>query len=441
MHSPWLAPSARHRVAELAGHLADLDVDGLDTRLHQLVADDRAIHHEECLNLDPASNVMNPRAEALLATGLGTRPSLGHPGDKYETGLEAIEQIEVLAELLARRVFRARHAELRVASGAMANLYAFMATCRPGDRIVVPPASIGGHVTHHAAGAAGVYGLQVVDAPVDRDRLTVDLGGLARLVTEVRPVLVTVGGSLNLVPHPVAAVREIADRVGARVLVDAAHMCGLIAGGVWPNPLAEGAHVMTMSTYKSLAGPPSGLVLTDDDELAGRIDAIAHPGLTANFDVGKTAALALTLLDWLEVGADYASAMVETARVLADGLQQAGLPVFTTVLGPTASHQVAIEAAAWGGGQAAAARLRRAGLLTCGIGLPIAPTPGDVNGLRLGTPEMVRWGMGPAEADLVADLIARALRSDPASVAADTGALRRQFGRVHFVRGGPLPPR
>ncbi|MGA1766765.1 MAG: serine hydroxymethyltransferase, partial [Ilumatobacteraceae bacterium] len=108
------------------------DLDRVTARLDELVEENRRIHERESLNLDPASNVMNPRAEALLSAGLGTRPSLGLPGEKYETGLEAIEQIELLADDLVRRVFQVKHVELRVASGAIANLYAFMATCQPG---------------------------------------------------------------------------------------------------------------------------------------------------------------------------------------------------------------------------------------------------------------------------------------------------------------------
>jgi len=148
--------------------MAAVDLAALDAQLHALVDNNIVIPEQQSLNLDPASNVMNPRGEALLAAGLGTRPSLGLPGAKYEAGLEAIEQIETLAADLARDVFEARHCELRVASGAIANLYAFMATCRPGDTVVVPPAAIGGHVAHYAAGAAGLYGLRIVEAPTSR---------------------------------------------------------------------------------------------------------------------------------------------------------------------------------------------------------------------------------------------------------------------------------
>jgi glycine hydroxymethyltransferase len=248
-------------------------------------------------------------------------------------------------------------------------------------------------VTHHGAGCAGLYGLRVVEAPVLAGRYTVDIDGLRRLAVQERPRLITIGGSLNLFEHPVAAARAIADEVGAKLLFDAAHQCGIIAGKAWSNPLAEGAHLMTMSTYKSLGGPASGLIVTNDAALAERLDAIAFPGMTANFDAAKSAALAVTLLDWRDFGRACAAAMIALSKALADALHQAHVPVFTGPSGATESHQFAIEAARYGGGQAASKRLRKAGFLASGIGLPIAAVDGDMNGLRIGTPELVRWGM------------------------------------------------
>lgn len=432
---PWLPAACATRIDTIAATTAASPSDAIGARIDALVAENRAIHERDCFNLNPATNVMNPAAEALLASGLGSRPSLGYPGDKYEMGLEAIEEIEIIAAELAAEVFRATHAEIRVGSGALANLYAFLATTRPGDAIIAPPATIGGHVTHHAAGCAGLYGLDIHAAPVDADAYTVDLDGLRRLAHEVRPRLITIGGSLNLFPHPVADVRAIADEVGAHVLFDAAHQCGMIAGGVFADPLAEGAHLMTMSTYKSLGGPAGGLIVTNDAALAERLEAIAFPGLTANFDVAKSAALAVTLLDWRKHGAAYARAMADTAGALARALAAEGLPVFAADRGYTASHQLAIEAAAFGGGQAASRTLRRAGLLACGIGLPLAPVAGDLNGLRLGTPELVRWGMTEADMAPLAALVAEALRSnDPEALAPRVAAWRRSFDRLHYIR-------
>ncbi|MFC2968943.1 serine hydroxymethyltransferase [Acidimangrovimonas pyrenivorans] len=431
----WVPVPCETRVQQIADETAATDSDALAGRIDRLIDRNREIHEKDCFNLNPATNVMNPAAEAALARGLGSRPSLGYPGDKYETGLEAIEEIEVIAAELAAEVFNASHAEVRVGSGALANLYGFMALTRPGDTIIAPPAAIGGHVTHHGPGCAGLYGLTSHPAPVDADGYTVDTDALRRLAHEVKPKLITLGGSLNLFPHPVAEVREIADEVGARLLFDAAHQCGIIAGGHWTNPLDEGAHLMTMSTYKSLGGPAGGLIVTNEAEIAERLDAIAFPGMTANFDAGRVAALAISLLDWRDYGSPYATAMAETAQALALALAAEDLPVFAAERGFTASHQFALEAAGFGGGQAASKKLRRAGFLACGIGLPLPEVAGDMNGLRIGTPELVRWGVTPGDAPELAALIAEALRSNaPESIAPRVAALRARFDKLHFIR-------
>ncbi|WP_422039723.1 serine hydroxymethyltransferase [Roseibium sp.] len=432
---PWLPQDVATRIDGISTATRGLSSDLIAGRIDHLVDENRKIHERDCFNLNPATNVMNPKAEALLASGLGSRPSLGYPGDKYEMGLEAIEEIEVIAADLACEIFNAQHAEIRVASGALGNLYAFMATTKPGDVIIAPPASVGGHVTHHEPGCAGLYGLEIHEAPVDADGYTIDLAGLRDMAHRFKPKLITIGMSLNLFPHPVSSIRAIADEVGAYVLFDAAHQCGMIAGGVFSDPLAEGAHLMTMSTYKSLGGPAGGLIVTNDPDLARKLDAIAFPGLTANFDVAKSAALAVSLLDWRDFGAGYAQEMVASAQALARALAAEGIPVFETSKGITASHQFAVEAAAFGGGQTASKKLRKAGFLACGIGLPGAPVDGDMNGLRIGTPELVRWGMTSADMPRLAGLIAEALRAnDPEAMAARVSAWRQEFAALHFVR-------
>jgi glycine hydroxymethyltransferase len=435
----WVPAHAEARVRSVSEGVADRDPAEVLAEIDRLTAENRRIHDVESVNLNPATSIMNPRAEQLLSAGLGSRPSLGYPGEKYEMGLEAIEQIEIIAAELAAEVFGARYAEVRVGSGALANLYAFMATCQPGDTIIAPPESIGGHITHHGPGAAGRYGLTTVPAPVRTDGYTVDVDALRTLAQDVQPALITIGGSLNLFPHPVGAVRAIADEVGAYVLFDAAHLCGMVAGRVWPQPLVEGAHLITMSTYKSLGGPAGGLVVTDDAELAQRLDAIAYPGMTANFDAGRTAALAVTLLDWKVAGAPYAASMVSTAQALAAELMAAGVGVFAADRGGTESHQFALVAAPYGGGQHAARRLRRANLLTCGMGLPCTALDGDVNGLRVGTPELTRLGATASDMPTLASLIGRGLDPDtaPETVATDVTEWRRRFHGVHFTADSP----
>ena len=435
-YRPWVPEQCERYIQDVAGKTAQSQSADIASRIESLTQENRHIHERDCFNLNPATNVMNPRAEALLSSGIGTRPSLGYPGDKYEMGLEAIQEIEVMCAELCAEVFQATYAEIRVPSGAIANLYAFMALCQPGDDIIVPPASIGGHVTHHQSGCAGLYGLNIHHAPVLADGYTVDIDGLAKLAQQVRPKLITIGGSLNLDPHPVTQITQIAKGVGAKTLFDAAHQCGIIAGRAWDNPLTQGADIMTMSTYKSLGGPPSGLIVTNDAGIAETLDHIAFPGMTANFDAAKSAALAIAMLDWRDHGQAYADQMIKTAQSLASEMQKLGMPVFETSNGPTSSHQFAMRASAHGGGQAASKKLRQTGFLACGIGLPIEPVEGDMNGLRIGTPELVRWGMKEHDMPRLAELIQAALTAnDPQGLAQEVADWRTKFDTMHYIHG------
>ena len=427
---PWVPAPSETFVQSIASASSSATSTELAARLSELVSLGDHIHDVECVNLNPATNTMSPAAVAAAASGLGTRPSLGHPGAKYEMGLEAIEQIEVIAAELAAEVFEARFTEVRVPSGAIANLYAFMACCSPGDAIIVPPASIAGHVTHHRAGAAGLYGLEIHEAPIDAENYTVDVTALADMAERIRPKVISIGSSLNLVHHDVAGIRAVADSVGAKVLFDAAHLSGPIAGKAWPDPLARGAHVMTMSTYKSLAGPPAGLLLTNDPEIAERVDAIAYPGLTANFDAGKTAALALTLLDWRTHGQAHADEMTASATELAAALTELGVAVHQAGGAPTRSHAFALDCRKLGGGHSTAQHLRQANILSSAIGLP----SGLDDGLRLGTNELARWGATRTDMPALAELVARALTADnPSSLAPAVTEYRAQFDTIHYI--------
>ena len=427
----WVPETCENLVQKIAERTGAAQSADLLERIGHLAAKNRQIHEKDCFNLNPATNVMNPKAEALLSSGIGSRPSLGYPGDKYEMGLEAIEEIEVIAAALCAEIFDAKFAEIRVPSGAIANLYGFMACCKPGDTIIAPPASIGGHVTHHIAGCAGLYGLRVIEAPVNADGYTIDLDRFRELARKERPRLITIGGSLNLFEHPVAELRAIADEIGARLMFDAAHQCGIIAGRAWCNPLSEGADFMTMSTYKSLGGPAGGLIVTNDADIARTLDAIAFPGMTANFDAAKSAALAVTMLDWRDFGKAYAAQMIALSQALANALEQEGVPLFKGRNGVTNSHQFAILAGEYGGGQTASKTLRKNGFLACGIGLPVAQVAGDMNGLRIGTPELVRWGMTVDHAQRLASLIKQAL--DDKGIGAEVSNWRQEFTRLCFM--------
>jgi glycine hydroxymethyltransferase len=434
LRRPWVPPDTDAWHARAAEILDGLTPAAITAEIERLAARQDSWADRGCLNLNPATNLMNPRARALLAGPLGTRPSLGYPGDKYETGLAGAERIEVIAAELARRLFHAAFVELRVLSGSLANLYAFMALSRPGDHVLVIPEGAGGHATHHAHGAAGLYGLVVHDIPFNGGTMSVDLDGLAARAREVRPRIIVIGASLVLFPYDVDAVRRIADAVEARVVFDAAHLAGLIAGGVFPQPLDHGADVLTMSTYKTFGGPPGGLVLTNDPAIAERLDRVAYPGLTANFDMGRVAALAVAEADLLAYGAAYARRCVENAQALAAALDGEGLPVVARPHGYTRSHHVAADVRSMGGGTRVSRRLEDVNILATGIPLPVQPAGADDAGLRLGTQEVTRLGMGPSEMAQIARFMARHLLGSeaPSLIRGEVTAFRTAYRTIGY---------
>jgi glycine hydroxymethyltransferase len=305
-----------------------------------------------------------------------------------------------------------------------------MATSKPGDRLMALPNEAAGHVSHHEEGAAGRYGLKVHPVPIDAHNMMIDLPELERRAKEVKPHVIIVGGSLFLYPLPLAEVRKVADSVGAYLIYDAAHVAGLIAGGKFQMPLAEGAHLVTMSTYKSFGGPPGGLILTNSAQLASRVAAIAYPGLTANFDLSKIAALAITALDIRANGQSYARTCISNAKRLALALHARGCPIYGARSRDfTESHHVAIVANAFGGGRTASLILEGANILTSGIPLPLDLLPHDTNGVRLGTQEVSRLKMKTEQMDEIAELICRVLlkQEAPDTVKHDTIRLRQQF--------------
>lgn len=432
-----LSSAAQAFAATQSAAFATLSLDELDAELHRLVSAHEQSMDSESIVLYAGTNMMNPRARQLLSSSLASRPNLGHPGDTYNRGMDNASAIDVMCTELLKKLFNAAFVEHRVASGSIANLYAFMATCSPGDQIIALSDAAAGHITHHKAGAAGLYGLTTHDAAFDAERMDVDVVALRKQAHEIKPALIVVAGSMCLHPYSVREIRAVADEVGAYVLYDAAHMGGLIAGGAFQQPLAEGAHLMTGSTYKSFGGPASGMVLTNDAMLAERLDAIAYPGLTANFDLGRTSAMCMATMDQLEFGAAYAATCIENAKALAQSLHEQEVDVFCTPSrGFTSSQHVALRAYNYGGGNAAAKMLEPANILLSSIGLPGPDIPGEANGIRIGTQEVTRWGMDSKDMSTIARFVARVLVQGESTdtVRRDVMAFRANFQTLRFVR-------
>jgi glycine hydroxymethyltransferase len=275
----------------------------------------------------------------------------------------------------------------------------------------VLPGWAGGHLSHHEVGAAGIRGLRVVDLPYDLRRLDVDLGALEALLATEQPRLVVVGASLMLHPHDLRPIADLVHDAGSLLLYDASHVAGLVAEGRFQAPLADGADVMTFSTYKSFGGPAGGAIVSDDAGLMERITAAVYPGLTANYDIARLLPLGAAALEHQESAGRYADTCIGLATALADALDAEGLDVVTCDRGRTSSHHVAVDVRQFGGGAEAARRLAAANVLLSEIGFP-GPDRDPAGAIRIGTQTIASQGFRPDEMPAIAAVIAAGLRGD-----------------------------
>jgi glycine hydroxymethyltransferase len=426
--APWASPQAQRRLTEVEAAVSGgLDPAGVLRTVREALDAHAAQFDEDGIVLYAGTNVLSPAARSVAADGVSSRPSMGWPGEKYQVGLDHLDTLEVLAPMLVAELMEGVHAEVRLQSATLANLAVYATFAEPGDTIAVLPEAAGGHTSHHAQGVPAIRGLTVVDLPYDPDVLDLDYDRLPSFLREHRPKVVVIGASLMLFPHDVAAVRAAVDEVGAVLLYDASHMAGLVAAKQFQRPLAEGAHVLVFSTYKSFGGPSGGAIVTRDPELAARISTTVYPGMVANYDAGRLGALAVTAAELAADGPRYATACIANARALGLALHERGFAVAGHDGEFTRSHHMAIDAAALGGGERAAALLGAAGVYLSGIGLPWQGPDEGLRGLRIGTQEITRRGFTTADVPAVADLLGRALLDGeaPERVRADAVALRR----------------
>ncbi|MFC7328833.1 aminotransferase class I/II-fold pyridoxal phosphate-dependent enzyme [Marinactinospora rubrisoli] len=425
---PWAAPHIQARLAEIESGFTGFSVDAVEAMVWERLAGHRHAVDDTGIMLYAGTNAMSPRAAAVHSAALGGRPSMGWPGEKRQTGLEHLEVIETLAQRLTAQAFRARYAEVRIQSATFANLAVYTAFTEPGDTIAALSPAAAGHMSHRAPGAPGVRGLNVVDLPYAPDDFDVDVAALPAFLDRHRPRLVVVGASVMLFPHRLSDIAAAAHDAGALVLYDGSHMAGLIAGGRFQDPLAEGADIFDGSTYKSFGGPPGAVICTNDPALAERVSAAVYPTLTANFDPSRLAPLAIAAAEALENGRSYADRCLANARALAAALHEQGFQVLAADRGFTRSHHIVVDARPLGGGRAAARRLAEAGVYLSAAGLAGAATAEPDSGLRIGTQEVTRRGLTEEDLRQVAawmgDVLLRG--ADPPAIRAATALLRRR---------------
>lgn len=401
---------------------------------------------QQCINLLAPEAPTSPTVRALLASEVGTRAAEGHIGsvNRWFAGTKHIDEIEALCVELLKKLFRARYADHRLCASMIGNLAVYTALTEPGDIIMSLAQPVGGHSSNRPDGPAGVRGLKVVDIPVDPVELEIDLDLFRKMAPLVRPKVVALGASMTLFPFPLREMSEVIAEWGGHLFFDGAHQLGLVAGGQFQDPLREGAAVMTGSAGKTFSGPQSGVMIWDDPKLTRALTTSVFPVLAATHQVNRVAALAVSAAELLEFGQAYMAQIVANARTLGAALEKRGIPVLASHKGYTTTHQVIANVRQFGGGLEVAHRLARANLITNKNLIP-GDRPEDWDrpgGLRMGTIEITRLGMGAPQMEAIAGFMARVLVEGeaPEQVGRDVIEFRQAYQTLYYCFENGLPP-
>jgi len=392
----------------------------------------------EKIELIASENIVSKAVLEAQGSVLTNKYAEGYPGKRYYGGCEYVDVIESLAIERAKKLFDCGFANVQPNSGSQMNQAVFMALLNPGDTFMGLDLAAGGHLTHGSPVNMSGKWFKPIPYGVRRDDALLDMDEIAKSAREHRPKLIIAGGTAYSRIWDFKRFREIADEVGAILMVDMAHFAGLVAGGVHPSPIPH-AHVVTSTTHKSLRGPRGGLILTNDEAMAKKINSAIFPGLQGGPLMHVIAAKAVAFQEALQPGFKiYAKKVVENARALAETLRELGLDI---VSGGTDNHLMLVDLRPKKAtGKAAEKSLDRAFITTNKNAIPYDPEkPFVTSGIRLGTPAGTTRGFGPAEFREIGKLIVEVVDGlanknhqdgDPeveASVRTRVGELCRRF--------------
>ncbi|HKD46532.1 MAG TPA: serine hydroxymethyltransferase [Rhizomicrobium sp.] len=358
----------------------------------------------EKIELIASENIVSKAVLDAQGTVLTNKYAEGYPGKRYYGGCEYVDVIETLAIERAKKLFNCGFANVQANSGSQMNQAVFLALLNPGDSFMGLDLAAGGHLTHGSPVNMSGKWFKPVSYGVRRDDNLLDMDEIARIAREHKPKLIIAGGTAYSRIWDFKRFREIADEVDAYLMVDMAHFAGLVAGGAHPSPLPY-AHVVTSTTHKSLRGPRGGLILTNDEAMAKKINSAIFPGLQGGPLMHVIAAKAVAFHEALQPSFKvYANRVVENARALAETVKEKGLDI---VSGGTDNHLMLVDLRPKKAtGKAAEKALDRA-FITCNKNaIPFDPErPFVTSGIRLGTPAGTTRGFGPAEFREIGKLI------------------------------------
>ena len=370
------------------------------------------------LELIASENIVSPEVMEAMGTVLTNKYAEGYPGKRYYGGCEHVDEAEILAIERAKALFGAAYANVQPHSGAQANTAVLFHLLKPGDKLMGMNLSQGGHLTHGSPVSLSGQWFDVVSYGVDERTHRIDYDQVESLARKEKPALIIAGASAYPRLIDFAKFKEIADIVGAKLMVDMAHIAGLVAAGLHPSPVPY-ADVTTSTTHKTLRGPRGGLLLANDEETAKGLNKAIFPGIQGGPLMHIIAAKAVSFREALEPSfAEYAKRIVSNAKTLANTLKEEGA---TLVSGGTDNHLMLIDVRPWGlTGKEAEKHLEHVGITVNKNTIPgETASPFVTSGIRIGTPALTTRGMGSEEMVTLGRCIADALknRDDPAAIA------------------------
>ena len=423
--------------------------------IEEIIARENTWRQTQAINLIASENTSSEAVRCVQNSDFMGRYAEGHPnqGDKvnrYYQGTRYIDEIENMAthEILA--LFDVKQADVRPISGNAANTAIALGWLRGGDTVVANSTDAGGHISH---GPVGVFGRRIQSRgqslklggpnsihlhylPLTPDHYHVDAQKTIELIDQVSPQLVVMGKSLFLFPEPVSEVAAFCKTKEIPLLYDGAHVLGLVAGGEFQSPLHEGATWMTGSTHKTFPGPQRGIILGNLDAAGEKkywpaADRGVFPGSSSNHHLNTLPALLVATREMKKYGRDYAAQIVRNAQALGRSLDELGTPVEARDFGYTKSHMIAVNVAQWGGGVEVAKRLEANDIIVNYNMVPGDSDPRNPSGLRIGVPEMTRFGMDERAMGELAQLMHDAIRGE--NVKSQVNALRGRYLEMKYV--------
>ncbi len=423
--------------------------------IEKIIARQNTWRQTQTINLIASENTPSEAVRRVQNSDFMGRYAEGHPneGDKvnrYYQGTRYIDQIERMAQDEIIELFGVKQAEVRPISGNAANTAIALGWLRGGDTIVANSTDAGGHISH---GAVGVFGRRIQNRgqslkiggpnsihlhylPLTADHYHIDAKKTIEVIDTVTPQLIVMGKSLFLFPEPVEEVAAYCKTKDIPLLYDGAHVLGLIAGGQFQSPLQEGATWMTGSTHKTFPGPQRGVILGNMDAEAEKkfwpaADRGVFPGSSSNHHLNTLPALLVATREMKQFGREYARQIVRNAQALGSSLDELGTPVEAREFGYTRSHMIAVNVSAWGGGVEVAKRLEANDIIVNYNMVPGDADPRNPSGLRIGVPEMTRFGMDERAMGELAQLMHDAIRGK--DVKSQVNALRGRFVEMKYV--------